>query len=76
MLVNNNAELLLIGCTAWFENKKISSTHVVGKSRKKLKKERCCKHLAAPTPISRPMTIHSAGVRRKGNRINTRWWPN
>jgi hypothetical protein len=55
--------------------KNISSPQVVGKSDKKNKKG-CCKHLAAPTPISRPMTIHSAGVSGKGNRINSRWWPN
>jgi hypothetical protein len=38
MLVKNNEELLLIGCTAWFDNKKISSPHVVRKSKKKIKK--------------------------------------
>jgi hypothetical protein len=40
----------------------------------KLKKDTCCKHLAAPTLISRPMTI-DIGMSGKGNIIDPRWRP-
>jgi hypothetical protein len=38
---------------------------IVLQTQKKIKKNRCSKHLAAPTLISRPMTIDSAGVAEK-----------
>jgi hypothetical protein len=39
----------------------------------KYRKDRCSKHLAAPTLSGRPVSIHLVGVSRKGNRFYTRW---
>jgi hypothetical protein len=80
---SNHAKLLLIGCTSWFDSKRWHLptwlANLLKKwcfKHKKIKKDRCGKHLAIPTLFGRSMTIYSAEVSGKGNRINSRWRPN
>jgi hypothetical protein len=79
LLVNNLAELMMMGCKAWFESKRrylptwlanIGYKKNNGAANiKKIKKGRCGKHLSAPTLFGSQMT----GVIGKRNRINTIW---
>jgi hypothetical protein len=79
-LAKYHTELLLIGCTAWFDNKRrhftTSAKIMVLQKQKKLTKDRCTEQLAAHFLYGRPLPIHSAVARGNGNMFLSRWRQN